>query len=153
MITVGEQRRIDEYTHYRAYFFGNMYLSSIQQGIQALHVTSELFSKYTVTTASKRMLYRWSINDKTVILLNGGYSETIKNVYIALARLCPKYGFPFAKFHEEKDALNGALTSIGVVLPKQVYDSLNPWAFSNVTDEEFDFFNIKSLLSKAPLAS
>ena len=30
----------------RAYYFGNMYLSSIQQGIQAAHATHELFNKY-----------------------------------------------------------------------------------------------------------
>ena len=30
----------------RAYFFGNMYLSSIQQGIQAAHCLGEMFLKY-----------------------------------------------------------------------------------------------------------
>lgn len=33
-------------TEYRAYFFGNMYLSQIQQGIQAAHVVAEMSMAY-----------------------------------------------------------------------------------------------------------
>ena len=134
MLTFKQQKHFDGLTEYRAYFFGNMYLSSIQQGIQALHVTSEMYTKYTTSAIHKRILYRWGINDKTVILLNGGYSETIQTVYDALKEVCPRYGFPFAKSHE-------------------VWDCPNPLPHHNVSGTWWDYYHINQLLEKAPLAS
>ena len=105
----------------RAYFFGNMYLSSIQQGIQAGHVIAEFFVDYPETLTEKmsdagKLLWTWAQDHKTVILLNGGYSEN-------LHRLCEFFDnyenhlYPWAYFHEGKDALDGALTCVGIVLP------------------------------------
>ena len=55
---------------YRAYFLGNMYLSQIQQGIQAAHVTSELFSSYTdELSVESDILCKWAESHKTMILL------------------------------------------------------------------------------------
>ena len=59
----------------RAYYFGNMYLSSIQQGIQGLHCTSEMYLKYMGSTLSvepRQSLVEWGRTYKTVVLLNGG---------------------------------------------------------------------------------
>ena len=66
----------------RAYFFGNMYLSSIQQGIQAAHVVGELFTSYSESRTNAmseggKLLWEWACDHKTMILLNGGYSENI----------------------------------------------------------------------------
>jgi len=108
----------------RAYFFGNMYLSSIQQGIQAGHVIHELFLGYPQTQIEKmseeeKMLWDWANDHKTVCLLNGGYSENIR----ALCELFCSHRnpYPWANFCEGIDALDGALTCVGIVLPEKIY--------------------------------
>ena len=104
----------------RAYYFGNMYLSSIQQGIQSAHVTAEIMLKYVTVTGSyeitddpKRiMAWDWAKNHKTMILLNGGYSENIHNLIEFFdTRENP---YPWADFYEGQDALDGALTCAGI---------------------------------------
>lgn len=109
---------------HRAYFFGNMYLSSIQQGIQAQHCTAELFVKYpTIETRSTPAdrLHLWAKDDKVTIVLNGGYSDMLAELLQFFES--PDNPYPFASFHESEEALNGALTCVGVVLPNKVYDS------------------------------
>lgn len=106
----------------RAYFFGNMYLSQIQQGIQAAHVLGEMFIKYDQSSADAQkveMLYEWAHGHKTMILLNGGYSETIRGLLLFFTDEANPY--PFAPFYEGKDALDGALTDVGIILPEKIY--------------------------------
>jgi len=68
----------------RAYYWGNMYLSSIQQGIQALHCTSEMFLKYLPHTERAGPLYDWAKNHKTSILLNGGDQAALLDIWVHL---------------------------------------------------------------------
>ena len=110
----------------RAYFFGNMYLSSIQQGIQAAHVTHELFTKYEkdndgyLPTMAGIHLYAWAKQHKTMILLNGGYADTLRTL---IARFdSPENPYPWTFFNEGQDSLDGALTSVGIVLPEKIYE-------------------------------
>jgi hypothetical protein len=111
----------------RAYFFGNMYLSSIQQGIQALHCTSEMFVKYQLPPDDSLMfdvsdhLYDWAREHKTVVLLNAGYSSTIRDIQAFMMDNDNHY--PWAVFHEGDDALDGALTCLGIVLPEKIYEA------------------------------
>ena len=103
----------------RAYFWGNMYLSSIQQGIQAAHVVGDMFCKYTDNEfGAERALYDWAENHKTMILFNGGYQSKLTVIEDAL-KANKKHAW--AAFREEEDSLNGALTSVGVILPEYVY--------------------------------
>lgn len=105
----------------RAYFFGNLYLSSIQQGIQAAHVVGEMFINYpTPTNESGEVLWDWVKNHKTMILLNGGYQDTLKEIQSTITAIGASY--PYAHFCEEKASLNEAMTSVGIVLPDSVYD-------------------------------
>ena len=107
----------------RAYFFGNMYLSSIQQGIQAAHVVHEMFNRYPDAngTGATEYLWDWSNDHKTMILLNAGYGENIH----ALVEIFAKAGnpYPWAVFHEAKESLDGAVTSAGIILPEKIYES------------------------------
>ena len=110
----------------RAYFVGNMYLSSIAQGIQAAHVLGEMFDKYQHSanqfqddTIQTQYLYEWVDLHKTMILLNGGYSENLHKLYEFFSS--EENPYPFAKFHEGQDALDGALTSVGIILPDKIY--------------------------------
>ena len=116
----------------RAYFFGNMYLSSIQQGIQAKHCGDEMDIKYFPVptdageccfhaTDQTVQLAQWKHYHKTVVLLSAGYSETIREIYEGFEDITNPY--PFAKFHEGHDALDGALTCVGIIVPDAIYDT------------------------------
>lgn len=121
-------------TEYRAYFFGNMYLSPIQQGIQAAHVVAEMSISVGNSHETSRIekYKEWAKNHKTMILLNGGYQSRLQEVYNEIVQLNGALQLPVAKFHEEKDSLNGALTSVGVILPNFIYD------FPNESNHTFD---------------
>lgn len=109
----------------RAYFFGNMYLSSIQQGIQAAHATHEMFVKWTGPRgpcSAGSILFDWAENHKTMILLNGGYSATIQELVDFFAEQGEHVvNYPWAPFYEEEASLNGALTTVGIILPEKIY--------------------------------
>ena len=115
----------------RAYFFGNMYLSSIQQGIQAKHCGDEMVVNYapginngvleSANIDKYRQLLDYLTNHKTVICLNAGYSSTLHEIYAGLNDTDNPY--PFAKFHESEEALDGALTCVGIMVPDAIYDT------------------------------
>jgi len=104
----------------RAYFFGNMYLSSIQQGIQAAHVITNMFSEYRNQSKRRNMLYKWASKDKTIVLLNGGCSVDLRKIS-TLFDDTSKNPYPWSEFYEDGDSLDGALTSVGIVLPERIY--------------------------------
>lgn len=101
----------------RAYFFGNMYLSSIQQGIQAAHCMTELFVKYLQKSPT---LHDWAVNHKTMILLNGGDMKALCDIRWLLEE--DENSYPWTFFEESVDALSGALTCVGIILPEKVYE-------------------------------
>ena len=105
----------------RAYFFGNMYLSSIQQGIQAAHVVADMFIKYPMETVEEEegILYDWASVHKTMILLNGGYSENLHDLVGFFDH--DNNPYPTAFFNESIAALDGAITSVGIILPEKIY--------------------------------
>ena len=103
----------------RAYLFGNLYLSSIQQGIQALHCTTEMFLKYLPHTEEAGPLYDWALNYKTTILLNGGNSTELYSIRYHFEQ--EENPYPFAMFEESVDALSGAVTCVGIILPEKIY--------------------------------
>ena len=107
----------------RAYFFGNMYLSSIQQGIQAGHCIADMFIRYTngLKPGSKdQMLYEWAEEHKTMILLNGGYDSTIHDLTTFFENI--NNPFPWVDFYESADAMNGLQTTVGIILPEHIYE-------------------------------
>lgn len=119
----------------RAYFFTNLYLSSIQNGIQSAHVIADMFIKYRAKKNSIKdstkysdfisdqllLLEHWAESHKTMILLNGGYSENIR----ALSEFFQSKSnpYPWCTFHEGRDALDGALTNVGIILPEKIYET------------------------------
>lgn len=118
----------------RAYFFGNLYLSSIQQGIQALHATTDMFIKYRHQDDFNSQLFEWAGDHKTTIMLNAGYSSEIRNLEDFFSS--PGNIFPFCSFYEEEDALDGALTTIGIILPERIYKLSAMLRSGIVTDSE-----------------
>lgn len=108
----------------RFYAMGNYYLSSIQQGIQALHVLGEMVAKYSefMSDTSTQVLYGWMHNHKTVVCLNGGDSHDLRELWLLLSDPRNTY-LPVAKFNEDQVSLDGALTCVGIVLPERLYDA------------------------------
>ncbi len=109
----------------RGYFFSNMYLSDKQHGIQTSHTVAVMASRYgrgPEGYPERDMYYQFVDHGMTKIVLNGGYQSTLQKVYEILETVCPKLGLPYARFYEEQDALNGALTNVGVILPEEIYD-------------------------------
>lgn len=92
-----------------------MYISHIQKGIQTAHVVSEISSKYKSTQTAYD---EWALNHKTIIVLNGGYGA---NLYTIEEQFAELNQFPFASFNESQEALGGAITAVGIILPEWVY--------------------------------
>jgi hypothetical protein len=104
----------------RAYFFGNMYLSSIQQGIQSQHCTADMFVRYQGEGVKKDILFDWATNHKTSILLNAGFSSEIRDLFQMFNSGTNPY--PWEGFCEGEDALDSAMTCIGIILPERIYN-------------------------------
>ena len=122
----------------RLYTFGNYYMSSIQQGIQAAHVVSELFVKYQDTGINTIVdydptvhemeyqdkvdtLYDWAYNHKTMVCLNGGNLQGLEDILTLLKDV--QNNLPWATFYEDEISLGGILTNVGIIIPEYVYES------------------------------
>ena len=134
----------------RAYFLGNYYLSQIQQGIQAQHATSEMF----VENPTNEILWDWARNHKTSILLNGGNSGSLDEVYPFLKVQADRFSLPIAKFKEDKVSLNDATTCIGLVLPTEIYEFMSKYrswvSYKNSNKSQPDIFAESEILDHSP---
>lgn len=114
-------------TEYRLYTFTNMYLSDIQRGIQSAHLVHQLFEDYVKVsgthTEGTEVLWDWTLNHKTMIVLNGGYASELYSIYDRIAEVSGWLGLPFAMWHESDEALEGAATCVGVVVPNYIYEA------------------------------
>ncbi len=108
----------------RFYGFGNYYISSLQQGLQSAHVVGELFTQFERDSNEDKMVYDWGKNHKTMVLLNGGNSLNLQELFDFFGEL-RKQGMylPFAKFHEDEQSLGGALTYVGMIVPERHYEA------------------------------
>ena len=93
-------------------------LSPIQQGIQAAHGVAELCLS-TQGDKSKieygRLVRDWSINHKTIIVLNGGTTGKESSME-SYKKDLDKLGVKYSEFREPD--LNNALTAIAFVVDK-----------------------------------
>lgn len=100
----------------RLYTFINVYLSSIQQGIQSAHVVGEL------SLQSGPMFEDWAVLHKTIIVCNGGNNDDLYNLY---AFFNQNSTYPWASFSEDMASLNGTLTAIGIILPEFIWSEID----------------------------
>jgi hypothetical protein len=111
----------------RAYFFNNMYLTGIHNGIQAGHALDQLWSSFTehkgkltkTAEAKFAMLREFSKNHKTWIVLKHGDHEALTDLYKFMAK---QTKLPFTLFVEP--GLNHCVTSVVVILPERLYDEV-----------------------------
>ena len=135
---------------YRGYFIGNMYLSPIQQGIQAAHVIQDMYTRLAYSHGGAKIFIDWMNCDRTMILLNGGYQSSLEALYEDFKRLTNNGAhYPIGAFREEQEALNGCMTSVGIILPKRVYNfEINDPTLSELEIE----FNLYSRIKSFRLA-
>lgn len=146
----------------RLYSITNMYTSGIHAGIQTAHLVHEMFTEYSDvevdstryiypeenvildTWANRYILNKWAKHHKTIIVLNGGYHSNLKRVYEEIEFIAQKLNLPYGRFHESKEALNGALTAVGVIVPEHIYND----------DEELtpEAEQLRQLIKSFPLA-
>lgn len=104
----------------RMYCIVNQYIAGIHAGIQSAHAIHEMFLRYPQRFCqASNQLWDWASEDKTIIVLNGGYQSKLYELY-GFASTCED--IPISSFKEEQDSLNGALTAIAMVLPEYIYD-------------------------------
>lgn len=109
----------------RGYFFVNMYLSSIQKGIQTAHCITKIAHE------NKQNNYVMEYPEHmTKIVLDGGNHKMLLELHAAIADLGKQFQekypgekwYPFAAFHEDEQSLNGACTCVGIILPERIYE-------------------------------
>ena len=109
----------------RMYCIVNQYISGIHAGIQSAHAIAELMvlhsgEAYTPEQiTAHHWLKCWKEEDKTIIVLNGGYQSVLQDF---LTQVKSVGNLPVGAFREEWEALNGALTAVAVVLPEYIYN-------------------------------
>jgi len=101
----------------RAYFFTNMYLSSIQHGIQSLHCLQEMNNKYTGNDSQSTALAAWASEYKTAIVLNGGTSDQVSSIL----KLFQNSANTFAWGYFREPSMENMLTCVGIIVPDTMY--------------------------------
>lgn len=135
---------------YRGYFFTNMYVDSLQKGLQTAHCVSELFIKYDTQTddPASTVLRKWAENDKTIIILNGGNHFDLQQLNKQLSKLATALDLPNASFREDGKSLNKAMTAVGLIVPDTIYE-MN---LLTIDDGDYPEKELRELLSKYRLA-
>lgn len=121
------------------YSYTNMYLEGIHAGIQTAHMINEMWIKYASSTnpfypSRTEKLMDWAKNGKTIFIYTGGYSSSLEDRLAEFSKFSHRYDLPYAYFKESKEALNGALTCIGIIAPDV---SCNASCFADDLGAEF----------------
>lgn len=109
----------------RMYCIVNQYISGIHAGIQSAHAIAELMALHSGEAytpeqiTAHHWLKCWKEEDKTIIVLNGGYQSVLEDF---LTQAMSLETYPVGWWREEKKALNGAMTAVAVVLPEFIYN-------------------------------
>lgn len=114
-----------------------MYLSPIQQGIQAQHCMTDMMVKYAKLhmrsgghSPHYEMLMDWAENHKTIVILNAGGHIGVQDIRSMFFDSDNPYAWDL--FNESHYAMQGMLTCVGIILPSKFYDDFNmepltPW--------------------------
>ena len=139
----------------RAYFFTNTWLSGLQKGLQVAHCVAEMSQKAPGKPGDEEFI-DWVDNHKTIIILDGGASGDLIEIAEFFERKDNPY--PSASFCEDEYSLNGAMTSVGIVLPEEFYEfakNLREGEYSQENAErKYDEFHLRllDLLNSCSLA-
>ena len=115
---------------YRMYSLVLRQLSPIQKGVQSAHSIVEYVRNFAKTSEC----IQWATVDKTIIMLDGGTYQEMKECRDTLADL----GVPYMAFYE-KD-LGNIVTSISFLVEDKVWDTKNFPSY----EEELDDLDVDS---------
>lgn len=109
----------------RLYTYNHLWLSSLQKGLQSGHVAVEIMIGFEKDSTKGKIAFDWAKNHKTMMLMNGGNTQMLEETYDFFKKL-EKEGMclPFAKFYEDRESLNGCITSVGIVVTEEIYELL-----------------------------
>jgi len=110
---------------YRMYSLVLRQLNPIQKGVQSAHSIVEYVKKYHKSTE----YIQWATVDKTIIMLDGGTYQELKDCRDTLINL----GVPYAAFYEED--LGDIMTSISFLVEDKIWDSKAYPAYEDELDE------------------
>ena len=130
----------------RFYTVGNMYLSSIQQGIQAAHCLGEMFLGHR----HNDNFIDWLNEHKTMICLNGGNNANLLALHTLFTN-AQNPGYPVAHFREDEQSMAGMLTCVGIIVPEKIYgiDLADANTWSGLSSWEVE---LATALKKLPMA-
>lgn len=132
---------------YRCYHIANMYLPGIHAGIQSAHSQHEFAKKYAFPVLDGKSpckgltTYReWVDNHKVIVCLNGGMAMHLEGLVELMKS--EQNDLPWVEWRESEEALNGAITNVGIVLPKRIYAhnldigrAVSPYVFGEETPD------------------
>lgn len=110
---------------YRMYSLVLRQLSPIQKGVQSSHSIVEYIQKFHKSTE----YIQWVNVDKTIIMLDGGTYQEMKECRDTLSDL----GVPYAAFYEQD--LGNLITSISFLVEDKVWDSKTYPAYEEELEE------------------
>lgn len=105
---------MENYTKYRMYVFVERHLSPIDKGIQAAHAIAE----YGMMLGMDEEYNDWCCRDKTIVLLNGGNVNDLRDIQFELSRCNVK----FAEFLEPD--LDDIPTAVALLVEDKVYNAI-----------------------------
>lgn len=104
----------------KLYAFVNMYMSGVHAGIQTAHLVSSMHNKYSDALfegVAADTFHRWAEKDRTIIALHAGDHRGLCQLFDRIEQICLPRELPYGRWHESEDALMGACTAVGVVIP------------------------------------
>lgn len=120
----------------RFYGFGNYYLSSLQQGLQAAHVIADIAASCISEDNSPeyKQFIEWADNHKTIVLLNGGNSDDLFQLFDFFDTIDNPY--PFDMFNEDEASLMRAATCVGIIVPEEIYQTAEFLRYGLITKHQ-----------------
>lgn len=98
-------------TDYVLYTIVHSFLGTQHKGVQGLHAGIEL-----VWQTKNPAIKKWFKHHKTAVMLEGGNSYALRQLINKLQRS----DLPFKVFREDKNTLDGIVTSVSVVIDRNV---------------------------------
>ena len=116
---------------YRMYSLVLRQLSPIQKGVQSAHSIVEYINKFYKSTE----YIHWVNVDKTIIMLDGGTYQDLKECRDTLA----EYGVPYSTFYEQD--LGNLMTSISFLMEDKIWDSKTYPSYEEELEDSSDSEN------------
>lgn len=156
-----------ESKHSTLYSFTNAYLSGIHPGIQTAHLVHTIKSRADLHDGYQKVAYDVWLEEPYIEVLCGGDHATLVGTFQRTVMIaCAKLGLPCGIWYESPEAMNGACTAMGFILPWTIKDEVkymmkmkhspapggrmfNKWYASDLSAEKYDLYIMTRNCSRA----